>query len=99
MNHKLNLCIALAVLCFQSLFANIFYVSTTGSDTYGDGSAAKPWKTLRHAAARVPPNADHTIQIGPGTFVESGQVRIPPGVNIEGSGKNTTILKATSAFY
>jgi hypothetical protein len=99
MNYKINLCIALAVLCCQSLFADIFYVSTTGSDTNGDGSASKPWKTLRYAAAKVPPNANHTIQIGPGTFVESGQVRIPPGVNIEGSGKTTTILKATSAFY
>src|SRR5688500_17243320 len=99
MNSKLSLCIAIALFFCQSSLANIFYVSLSGSDSHGNGSAQNPWRTLRHAVIKVPANEGHTIQIGAGTFVESGQIEVPRGVSIEGAGKNVTILKAASSFY
>ena len=46
------------------------YVATTGSDS-ADGSAARPWRTLRRAAAAVRPGA--TVHVAPGRY-ESGTV-------------------------
>lgn len=76
-----------------------YYVGTTGNDGTGDGSSAKPWRTLRHAVTRVAANQGHTIKLSAGTFVEAGAVNVPLGVNIEGAGKGQTILKAASSFY
>jgi hypothetical protein len=76
----------------------IYYVSTSGNDT-GDGSSANPWKTLRYAVTRVASGQGHTINLSAGTFVESGLIEVPLGINIEGAGKDQTILKAASSFY
>lgn len=76
-----------------------YNVYLTGDDTLGDGSAAKPWKSLATAIAKVAPNQGHIIQLGPGTFIEKGLIEVPPGVNIIGHGKTLTILKAVPPFY
>ena len=99
MRYKVSLSVTVALFLIQCSFANIFYVSTNGNDTIGDGSAGKPWRTIRHAVAKVPANQGHTIRISAGTFVEDGQIEIPPGVNIEGAGKDLTIIRAASSFY
>ena len=49
----------------------VYHVATTGSDATGDGSAAKPWKTIAKACATVAAGAGSTIQVGAGTYVES----------------------------
>jgi hypothetical protein len=77
---------------------SIYYVSTTGNDA-NNGSASTPWRTLRNAVAKVPANAGHTIKLAAGTYVEAGRIDVPPGVNIEGAGRDNTILKAASSFY
>src|SRR5258705_13884091 len=41
--------------------ANSHYVSTTGDDASGDGSATHPWKTLKYAVTKVPANQGQTI--------------------------------------
>ncbi|HEX8038446.1 MAG TPA: hypothetical protein VF490_04825, partial [Chryseosolibacter sp.] len=76
-----------------------FYVDLSGSDVTGDGSTAKPWRTLQFAVSKVPANQGHIIRLSAGTFVESGRVDVPAGVSIEGSGKDITIVKANSSFY
>jgi hypothetical protein len=75
------------------------YVSTSGSDTNGDGSSAKPWRTIRHAVTKVPSNSGYVLKLSAGTFVESGIISVPPGVSIEGAGMDVTYVKAASSFY
>src|SRR5258706_7300962 len=96
---KILFCLIVATFLFQYSFANIYYVSTTGSDASGNGSSASPWKTLMYAVTKVAANQGHTIQVGAGTFVESGLVEVPLGVNVVGAGIDVTIFKAASSFY
>src|SRR5260221_1926175 len=96
---KMRFCLIVAMFLFQYSFANIYYVSTTGSDASGNGSSASPWKTLMYAVTKVAANQGHTIQVGAGTFVESGLVEVPLGVNVVGAGIDVTIFKAASSFY
>jgi hypothetical protein len=77
---------------------NYYYVSTTGNDANA-GTSASPWKTLKYAVSKVAPNAGHTIKLAAGTYVETGYINLPTGINIEGAGKDQTILKAASALY
>jgi MYXO-CTERM domain-containing protein len=51
--------------------AGTYYVATTGSDTSGDGSAAKPWATIKHAAKTIPDDGS-TILVKDGSY--KGQV-------------------------
>ncbi len=78
--------------------ANSFNVSVNGNDT-NDGTAARPWRTLRYAVSKVPVNQGFYIVLSEGTFVESGLIEVPLGVNIIGAGVDKTILKAASSFY
>jgi len=48
-----------------------YYVATTGSDTGGDGSSARPWQTISHAAAQVA--AADTVHVLAGVYAESVQ--------------------------
>jgi hypothetical protein len=75
------------------------YVSTSGSDTYGDGSSGKPWRTIRYAVTKVPSNSGYILKLSAGTFVESGMISVPAGVSIEGAGMDVTYVKAASSFY
>ncbi len=99
LKKKMWFCLIVALFLFQYSFANTYYVSTTGNDTSGDGSASNPWKTLMYAVTKVAANQGHTIQVGAGTFIESGLVEVPLGVNITGAGIDMTIFKAASSFY
>jgi hypothetical protein len=78
--------------------ANSFHVSLTGNDL-NDGSVTKPWRTLRYAVTKVPPNQGFYIVLSEGTFIESGLIEVPLGVSIIGAGVGKTILKAASSFY
>jgi hypothetical protein len=73
--------------------AQVYYVDTGGSNTTGDGSISKPWRSLEYAADQVPGGYGHTIHLNAGTFLETNQIIIEPGVNIEGSGKANTIVQ------
>lgn len=77
---------------------NYYYVSTTGNDS-NNGTSASPWRTLKAAVTKVAAGQGHTIKLAAGTYVESGLIEVPVGVNIEGAGKDQTILKAASSFY
>src|SRR5258706_12407503 len=95
---RIILCLVLALFHFQSI-ADIYCVSATGDDQFGDGSSGHPWKTLKYAVTKVSANLGHTIRIGAGTFIENGLVEVPLGVSIEGAGINATVFKAASSFY
>src|SRR5687768_3893796 len=89
----------IAFSIFHSSLATTYCVSTNGDDVSGNGSVESPWRTLRHAVAQVPAGEGHIIQLGAGIFVENGLVEVPPGVSIEGAGKDVTIIKADSSFF
>src|SRR5882672_8272738 len=96
---KSAFCLIVALVLFQNTFANTYYVSLTGSDASGDGSAANTWRTLKYAVTKVVANQGHTIQVGAGTFIESGLVEVPLGVSIMGAGVDITVFRAASSFY
>lgn len=75
-----------------------YYVSTTGNNA-NNGSSGSPWRSLKYAVTRVPANGGHTIKLAAGTYIEDGRIDVPTGVNIEGAGRDQTILKAASSFY
>lgn len=83
---------------FNQVAASTKFVSTSGNDA-ADGTLERPWKSLRYAVTKVPANQGYTIQLSTGTFIESGLIEIPPGVNIVGAGIHKTILKGASAFH
>src|SRR5688572_14125064 len=91
--------LALLTISFQCAFATVYYVSTSGNDAGGNGSSASPWRTLAFAVTKVAANQGHVIKLSAGTFVESKQFNVPPGVSVEGAGIDQTIIKAASSFY
>src|SRR3970282_779225 len=90
--------IVLLVGFFNFSFAADYYVSISGNDASGNGSASRPWRTVRYALSKVPANQGHTINLSAGTFIENGPLKVPLKVNIEGAG-SSTIVKAASSFY
>jgi hypothetical protein len=69
-------------------------VSPAGSDATGDGSAARPWRTLAFAASRAPAGSGATLVLAPGTYRETAPTRLPPGVSVRGAGAGRTVLTA-----
>jgi hypothetical protein len=54
-------------------WSGIYYVAPEGSDAAGDGSAARPWATLAHAAASIPDDGS-TVLVRDGVY--RGRVRL-----------------------
>ncbi|MBL6448111.1 gliding motility-associated C-terminal domain-containing protein [Fulvivirga sp. 29W222] len=96
-----RVCVVLVFLVWliQSAAGATYYVDINGDDSNGDGSASKPWRSLRHAVSNVPANQGHVIKLSAGTFIEDGLIEVPLQVSIEGAGKDVTILKANPSFY
>lgn len=49
--------------------ASAYYVSTTGSDSTGNGSESSPWATIAHASTQVGPGA--TVYVAAGVYTGS----------------------------
>lgn len=62
---------------------NNYYVSTTGSDTSGSGTAASPWATIAHAATLIGPGA--VVHVAAGVYTGS--------FNTSASGTSTAPIK------
>jgi parallel beta-helix repeat protein len=62
--------------------AGNWYVSTTGSDTTGDGSSGNPWLTINYAISQA--INDDTINVAAGTYTE--QVVINKNLTLSGTG-------------
>lgn len=73
------------------------HVSPTGSDTTGDGSAANPWRSLRHATRSV--SGAGTIHLHAGTYLETETSQLPVGVCLEGEGASTIVRSTLTAEY
>lgn len=59
--------------------ATDFYVATTGSDTTGDGTAAKPWQTVQKARDSIRTllpamTADIRVNLAPGAYTQTSTI-------------------------
>ncbi len=89
MLKKSGLCVLAVLLSLTagSVLAADYYVSTTGDDVSGDGSAGNPWKTIQHAVDNVV--AGDIIHVAAGTYVE--QVEITKNITVRGAGATTIV--------
>jgi hypothetical protein len=67
------------------------YVATTGSDTTGDGSLAKPWKTISAGISRLP--AGGTLIVRNGVYV--GKANFITGLKAGTAASRTTVMAET----
>ena len=85
-------CVAFLALGAVSAHAATYYVSTTGSDSAGDGSSAKAWKTIGFGLGKMAGGDTLIIKAGTYTdmanFVNGNNYRIPNGT----AGAFTTIM-------
>jgi hypothetical protein len=93
------------LLLLVSLFVSVittnattYYISTTGNDATGNGSAGNPWKTLYKATASVTATGD-IIHVNAGTYVETQKCILAVGVSIEGDGVTSIIKSTLSAVW
>lgn len=71
----------------------VYYISPSGNDATGTGTAAAPWKTLYKATSTVSTN-NSIIHVKAGTYTETMTCDLKPGVSIEGEG-NGSVLQTT----
>ncbi|MGV0027225.1 hypothetical protein [Phormidesmis priestleyi] len=69
-----------------------YYVAANGSDR-GKGTQSAPWRSVNKALSSVPHNQGKTILVGAGTFDLGGEVSVPSGVHLKGSGVNRTTIQ------
>ncbi|MBP6025490.1 PKD domain-containing protein [Ferruginibacter sp.] len=81
-------------LCLSTISqAATYYISPSGNDATGNGTAANPWKTLAKATSTVTTFGD-IIHVNAGTYTETTKSNLARGVSIEGAGFATTIIKS-----
>ena len=85
---------------FFCLAANAatYYISPSGNDATGNGSAASPWKTLYKATSTVT-SSGNIIHVNAGTYIETLTSTLAVGVSIEGDGTTSIIKASFSTVY
>jgi len=73
----------------------IYWIATNGDDNSGDGAYGNPWKTLAYAATQATLTGD-IIHVRAGTYIETTQTVLAPGVSIFGAGDTSIITTATA---
>jgi uncharacterized repeat protein (TIGR02059 family) len=86
-----NILITLFLFLSITLGATTYYIDPSGSDS-NNGSSSSPWKTLSYACSRATSSGD-IIHVNSGTYTETNQSNLAPGVSIEGVGV-TSIIKS-----
>ncbi len=75
-----------------------FFVATTGNNDTGDGSAARPWRTIAHAASMVRAEGS-TIHVNAGEYTESATSQLAPRVCLEGEGASSVVRSTLTAEF
>ncbi len=78
--------------------ATTYFISPTGNDATGNGTAIKPWKTLYKATSTVSAAGD-IIHVNAGTYTETLQSSLKVGVSIEGDGVSSVLRSTLSADW
>jgi hypothetical protein len=74
-----------------------YWIAPDGDDGTGDGSYTTPWKTLAYACTQVTTPGE-TIHVKAGTYTETAQSVLAPGVSIEGATAATSIITTAAAL-
>lgn len=74
------------------------YVSTSGSDSAGDGSLTNPFASLLRAINETTSGKGDTIKLSAGEYVETQRLYIPSDVKLIGAGSDQTLVKVNH-FY
>ena len=84
----------------QEYVQTTYYVSTTGSDTTGDGSSNSPFATIAKAIAAAPVYTRNlSVLIQPGTYTENLSVQfIPFSVSISSADLSQTVSLASASI-
>lgn len=77
--------------------ATTYHVESTGNDSHS-GLDGAPWRTLGKAFQSVAPDQGDVIQVGPGTFTESGILTLKSGVSLIGAGSGKTKILVNHYF-
>lgn len=79
--------------------ADTVYVAPNGSDFTGDGSSARPYKTVRHACEWIEDNlaplTPAKVFVAAGRYKEIGPISIPAGSVVMGDELRATVIEAT----
>ena len=73
---------------------NSYYVSTTGSDTTGDGSSGNPWATIHYAIGQA--TSGDVVHVAAGTYDEV--ITLKDGVQVLGAGALVTTIHGTGGL-
>jgi hypothetical protein len=85
----------LFIFCFAfTSQATIYYISPTGNDATGNGTAGNPWKTLFKACSVVSTPGD-IIHVNAGVYTETATSILKEGISIEGVDSTSSIIKST----
>ena len=78
--------------------ANTFYISTSGNDNTGTGTATSPWRSLYKATSTVSTSGS-IIHVNAGTYTETMTCSLMPGVSIEGDGVTSVLRNSLTADW
>ena len=89
------------VVVMQLCAASKLYIELTGNDQTGDGSTARPFRTLAPAyQALLADGADYELSFGPGLhYLPPGGLQLTAklsGTNVTGAGMNNTFLSGAT---
>ena len=96
---RILISVAIIIFCFGPAGAKDYYVDgKNGSNSSGDGTLTKPWKSITYALSQVNSGTDmHTIHVAAGTYdtsIETFPVAMKNKISLEGGGRDNTILDA-----
>ncbi|MGF2412534.1 MAG: hypothetical protein ACQUYJ_09415 [Ferruginibacter sp.] len=87
------------LFCFTfSAYSTDYYISPSGNDVSGKGTSSNPWKTL-YKATSVAAAVGDIIHVTAGTYLETAQCLLKPGVSIEGEGVTSIIQSTVTANF
>ena len=72
-----------------------YYVSTTGSNTTGDGSEGNPWQTINYAIGQA--TGGDTINVAAGNYTEN--VDVDESLTLQGGGSAVVTVTAADSTY
>ena len=75
---------------------SVHYVDTRGSDSAGDGSRSRPWRSLAKACAATPGGDGRTIRVSAGNYTESATCDLACSTNLRGAGRAKTVVTGSA---
>jgi hypothetical protein len=75
-----------------SCYAIVLHVSPSGSDARGDGSASRPWRSVRQALRTAAPEGRTGILVAAGIYTE-GTIALQPSVDLFGGYEPTSWVR------